>query len=351
MDLLARESEKLALLQETILLLPNSLTVKEFPDRLTSLRATHHLELCLKYALAAEVKILVTLAKPLDFTILTPDLLPAASMLGIVEVEDDTSLVDLVKMLVRALQKHHTSLLEGTVLEHMPGYIAHLTQVFPSMRHELAVVDDKLTLILCFKSEEKISICSVNNLLKANKLVNTADHCFNIKMEFSGVQEQGIFKPEGFGVQWSPDLQAMLPELADVRLPSLKSESFPEFVNSSKEALQMKLNMATTAWGERSDVMLKLVDTFADIEGVMVNLDFDTMTGMDIVFRTRSKSHIYTVTLFTEKGDCKIEYSSQENEGGRTQNWKPNEFSAKEMEEMGENLLATIMGDIAEDSN
>ena len=46
MDLLARESEKLALLQETILLLPNSLTVKEFPDRLTSLRATHHLELC-----------------------------------------------------------------------------------------------------------------------------------------------------------------------------------------------------------------------------------------------------------------------------------------------------------------
>ena len=347
MDLLARESEKLALLQASILLLPNSLTVKELPNHPTSPRATHHLELCLKYALAAEVKILVTLAKPLDFTILTPDLLPAASMLGIVEVEDGTSLVDLVKMLVRALQKHHTSLLEGTVLEHMPGYIAHLTQVFPSMRHELAVVDDKLTLILCFKSEEKISICSVNNLLKANKLVNTADHCFNIKMEFSG----GIFKPAAFGVQWSPDLAAMLPELADVRLPSLKSESFPEFVNSSKEALQMKLNMATTAWGERSEVMLKLVDTFADIEGVMVNLDFDTMTGMDIVFRTRSKSHIYTVTLFTEKGDCKIEYSSQENEGGRTQNWKPNEFSAKEMEEMGENLLATIMGDIAEDSN
>ena len=348
MDLLARESEKLALLQASILLLPNSLTVKELPNHPTSPRATHHLELCLKYALAAEVKILVTLAKPLDFTILTPDLLPAASMLGIVEVEDGTSLVDLVKMLVRALQKHHTSLLEGTVLEHMPGYIAHLTQVFPSMRHELAVVDDKLTLILCFKSEEKISICSVNNLLKADKLVNTADHCFNIKMEFS---DEGQFKPGCFGVQWSPDLQAMLPELADVRLPSLKSESFPEFVNSSKEALQMKLNMATTAWGERSEVMLKLVDTFADIEGVMVNLDFDTMTGMDIVFRTRSKSHIYTVTLFTEKGDCKIEYSSQENEGGRTQNWKPNEFSAKEMEEMGENLLATIMGDIAEDSN
>ena len=45
--------------------------------------------------------------------------------------------------------------------------------------------------------------------------------------------------------------------------------------------------------------MLKLVEIFADMEGVMVNLDFDTMTGMDIVFRTRSKSHVYTVTLYT----------------------------------------------------
>ena len=40
MDLLARESEKLALLQTSILLLPNSLSVKEFPNRPTSLRAT-----------------------------------------------------------------------------------------------------------------------------------------------------------------------------------------------------------------------------------------------------------------------------------------------------------------------
>ena len=44
---------------------------------------------------------------------------------------------------------------------------------------------------------------------------------------------------------------------------------------------------SATAWEERSGVMLKLVDIFADVEGVMVNLDFDTMTGMDIVFRTR----------------------------------------------------------------
>ena len=67
MNLLARESEKLALLQESILLLPNSLIVKELPDPPISLRATPQLELFMKYA-QAEVKILVSLTKPLDFT-------------------------------------------------------------------------------------------------------------------------------------------------------------------------------------------------------------------------------------------------------------------------------------------
>ena len=51
------ESEKLALLQADILLLPNSLTIKEIPNPSASLRATHQLELDMKYALA-DVKIL-----------------------------------------------------------------------------------------------------------------------------------------------------------------------------------------------------------------------------------------------------------------------------------------------------
>ena len=277
MDLVSRETQKLALLQADILLLPNSLSVKEIPNPATSVRATHRLEMDMKYALA-EVKVLVTLAKPLDFTILTPSLLPIPTMLELVKIEDDTSLVDLVKKLVDALQKHHTSLLEGTLMEHVPGNITRLLEIYPSMRYELAVVDDNLTVILCFKPEEKISICSVTNLLKAEKLVNTADHCFNIKMEFDTASK---FKPEKFGVLWSPDLAEMLPELADVRLPGMKSDdTVLEFVMTSKQELEEKLCNATTAWEERSSVLLNVVDVFADVEGVAVNLDSNTMTGM-----------------------------------------------------------------------
>ena len=72
MNLLARETQKLALLQENVLLLPNSLSLKDFPDPPISLRATPQVELVMKYALA-EVKILVSFTKPLDFNILTPE--------------------------------------------------------------------------------------------------------------------------------------------------------------------------------------------------------------------------------------------------------------------------------------
>ena len=148
-------------------------------------------------------------------------------------------------------------------------------------------------------------------------------------------------------------MAAMLPELADVRLPSWKSsESLAEFVHSSKEALEEKLQEAATAWEERSKEMLRLVDIFADREGVVVNLDFDTMTGMDIVFRSRNKRHIYTVTFFTgyKRGDCKVEYCSQM-DNGRTENWCANEFSAEELKDidLGKNLLEAIRKDIAED--
>ena len=130
------------------------------------------------------------------------------------------------------------------------------------------------------------------------------------------------------------------------------SESLPEFVNNSKDALEEKLQEAATAWEERSKVMLKLVDIFADVEGVAVNLDLDTMLGMDIVFRTRSKSHVYEVTLYTgnKRGDCKVTFKSLL-ENGTMKQFKPMEIKAKELKEMdlGKYLVNLMRQDIAED--
>ena len=66
---------------------------------------------------------------------------------------------------------------------------------------------------------------------------------------------------------------------------------------------------------------------------------------MDVVFRTRSRSHVYTITLYTGKkrGDGKIEHKSL-SEGGIEEAENGVEFKAKDLAEtpLGEYLLQEI---------
>ena len=66
---------------------------------------------------------------------------------------------------------------------------------------------------------------------------------------------------------------------------------------------------------------------------------------MDVVFRTRSKCHVYTITLYTGKkrGDGKIEHKSL-SQGGNEAAENGVEFKAKDLAEMplGEYLLQEI---------
>ena len=68
---------------------------------------------------------------------------------------------------------------------------------------------------------------------------------------------------------------------------------------------------------------------------------------MDVVFRTRSRSHVYTITLYTGKkrGDGKIEYKSlSDSEVGIEEAENGVEFKAKDLAEtpLGEYLLQEI---------
>ena len=71
----------------------------------------------------------------------------------------------------------------------------------------------------------------------------------------------------------------------------------------------------------------------------------ETLAGMDVVFRTRSRSHVYTITLYTGKkrGDGKVEHKSLP-EGGVEEAAGWTEFKAKDLAEMplGEYLLQEI---------
>ena len=126
----------------------------------------------------------------------------------------------------------------------------------------------------------------------------------------------------------------MLPELADARLPGLKMRNtLLEFIMTTRDALSRLLLEATTAWEERSKVMLQLVNVFAGLKEVAVTLDSDTMTAIDLVFRTRSRSHVYTVTLYTgnKRGAGNIEYKALTLEDGKVLVMEPAEFKANDL--------------------
>ena len=84
MNRVEREREKVSLLQSSsLLLLPNSVTMTDLPS--ASPQAPHRTLLSLTFA-EAELRLLVTFRRPLDFTLLSPALLPMASLGELEEV-------------------------------------------------------------------------------------------------------------------------------------------------------------------------------------------------------------------------------------------------------------------------
>ena len=82
MDILAREKATLEVKQSsTLVLLPNSITIRPYPDDSGETvpaphpLATHRISLDIKYA-TTMFSVMVTMENPLDFVITTPHLLP-----------------------------------------------------------------------------------------------------------------------------------------------------------------------------------------------------------------------------------------------------------------------------------
>ena len=74
------------------------------------------------------------------------------------------------------------------------------------------------------------------------------------------------------------------------------------------------------SWHNWAKVLLGIKNGFADKSAIAVQLNLSKMTGVDIVFRTKSKTHVYTVTMYTglNSGSGRIVYRSRTQEGFET---------------------------------
>ena len=292
MNRVEREREKVSLLQSSsLLLLPNSVTMSDQPS--PSPQAPHRTILSLTFA-EAELRLLVTLSRPLDFTILTPALLPMAS-LG--ELEEHHSLVSLVQWLLTSLRHHQAVLLQSGLLEHIPGQLDHLAEVCPGLRQELVARGAGVVVLLRLPlHDQPASLHSLADLLSADTLLNTSEHYFILRLGFS---EAGRFLTEDFSIQFSSSLATMLPELAALRLPGMADEVLQQFVMATKEQVERHLERATKDWSWRADLLLPILDHFREEDEALVSLDLDSMASLDVVFQTEKKTHLISILLAT----------------------------------------------------
>ena len=217
------------------------------------------------------------------------------------------------------------------------------------LKYELVVVEDIVTVILSFVPDKEVTLSHVASLVDGDKLTHTPGHRFNLKLAY---QTSGEFLPDKFAVQWSPDLAAMLPELAGSSLPANGSDSFLPFVTNAKCEMDNKLECAVEAWKKRSKVILNLASRFQATKELAVCVDYTTMTSIDLVFRTENKAHVLTVSLYTNavSGGGRISCKTQSADGQKKE-LKLNEFTDQDLAvgDLCEVLKTLRAGAIAKD--
>ena len=238
MDILAREKATLEVKQSsTLVLLPNSITIRPYPDDSGETvpaphpLATHRISLDIKYA-TTMFSVMVTMENPLDFVITTPHLLPMKYL-------DDkpfppgypnTSLVELVKWLIGQLRNHMEQRIQAEEkLSEFATAIENLVtmNILTKDSYEVVIVGDKATFLVKFKPEKEIKLYSLTEIVKEDKLLNTGGYFFILKIVFR--VDTGAFLPGEFSVAFSSDL-SMLPELSSFSHLSLTAKLATDLV-------------------------------------------------------------------------------------------------------------------------
>lgn len=310
MNILEREQEKLKLLQcEDLLLLPNTISITDTPNSCPT--SPHRILLSLNYA-EAELKAIITFSVPLDCNILTPDLLPP-SILDETEPPLDTSLLGVARWLLETHGKHQETVqLADTCLSNLPKDLDHLKEIYPSISHELVVRHGKVTILVKLPYDRYLDLSSINLLLESARLTKTGGHYCVLKLVYK-TESDDYMTGESF-VMYSPELVCMLPELKEISLPDLKEHSFSEVVTSVLGHLETELEEAVVAWKARANLLLSILVDFQGREGMNCSIDYDTMTSVDLVFRSEDTYHLLIIKLETDHKlmEGSIEYRYRE---------------------------------------
>ena len=332
MDTLAKQNAMLQVKQSSSLtLFPNSITISPYPKNEGDKSSPHPLAtekilVDIQYA-TTTLTILVTMEHPLDFIITTPVLLPMKYLddKSVPPGYPDTSLVELLGWVTRQLKDRMMERIrEEEKLAGLSLALENLVAMgtIAENSYEIAIVGDKVILLVKFRPDKDIKFASLKELVREDKLLNSGGHFFVYKMVFK--LDTGSFLPGEFAISFSSDLKIMLPELTDYSLPGLNAQladDLVEFLMHVKDSVNKTISTAVEGWEARAKLLLAILSIFEDGEIAIPYLDSDTMSVMDLAFRTENRKMLLKIELPTgyPKDSPKISYYSKKihTEGSR----------------------------------
>jgi len=374
MDILTRQKAMLEVKQSSSLtLFPNSITIKPYPiiegdNSTTHPLATSKVTINIQYA-TTTLSILVTMDHPLDFIITTPILLPMKHLdnKSVPPGYPDTSLVDLIGWIMRQLKDR---MMERICAEEKLSGLSLALENLVAMgtiaenSYEIVIVGDNVILLVKFRPEKEIKFACLKELVREDQLLNCGGHFFVFKMVFK--VESGSFLPGEFAISFSSDLKNMLPELANYSQPGLDAQlasDLVEFLMHVKDSVNKTISTAVEGWESRAKLLIQILSIFEDGEIAIPYLDSDTMSVMDLAFRTACRKVVLKIELPTgyPKDLPKVSYSYKkiQTEGSR-QTRGSDEIITKEVlskhfdcdnEEALVAVLMSLIAELIEDSD
>jgi len=322
MDILTRQKAMLEVKQSSSLtLFPNSITISPYPNNEGDKSTSHPLvtskvTINIQYA-TTTLSMLVTMDHPLDFIIITPSLLPMKHLdnKSVPPGYPDTSLVDLIGWILRQLKDRMMErICAADKLSGLSLALENLVAMgtIAENSYEIVIVGDNVILLVKFRPEKEIKLASLKELVREDKLLNSGGHFFVFKMVFK--LDTGSFLPGEFAISFSSDLKTMLPELSDFSQPGLNAQlasDLVEFLMHVKDSVNKTISTAAEGWESRAKLLIHIHSIFEDGEIAIPFLDSDTMSVMDLAFRTASRKVVLKIDLPTgyPKDLPKISYS------------------------------------------
>jgi len=220
-------------------------------------------------------------------------LLSEDDLLGFEPLPGLPTLSDSLDWIIDCIKEHQRALVARNE-EIRPAL--NIIQSFKDMQiitdYEVSTEEERVIFLL--KSTVPWPFSSMELLVENNRIVNTNDNCFVMKLVYDRIS--GNPKPKEFCLQFSVEVAKMLPPPDTLGISQIdaKGENLEEYLMEIKDAVDDYLNKVKKEWEQRCEFLLRLKKMFpANSSGI----DIESMTNLKLLFMMETFAAVLDISL------------------------------------------------------